>query len=103
LHHTPHHYRAPLKTQPNTPSLTNLAHFHNIRIHDLRHTAIVQALEGGARLEEASQGAGHASTEVTKKIYAVYVQRFASGFTNVLADRLGQDDAYPTGSLEEVG
>jgi len=74
-----------------------------IRIHDLHHTAIVQALEGGARLEEASQGAGHASTEVTQKIYAVYVQRFASGFTNVLADRLGQDDAYPTGSLEEVG
>ena len=74
-----------------------------IRIHDLRHTAIVQALEGGARLEEASQGAGHASTEVTQKIYAIYVQRFASGFTTVLADRLSHDDAYPTGSLEEVG
>ena len=74
-----------------------------IRIHDLRHTAIVQALEGGARLEEASQGAGHASTEVTQKIYAVYVQRFASGFTSVLANRLSQDDTYPTGSLEEVG
>lgn len=74
-----------------------------IRIHDLRHTAIVQALEGGARLEEASQGAGHASTEVTQRTYAVYVQKFASGFTSVLANQLGSESDYPTGSLEGVG
>ena len=99
------------KGQPLAPSSLTKAYnafceansLRRIRIHDLRHTAIVQALEGGARLEEASQGAGHASTEVTQKIYAVYVQRFASGFTNVLADRLSSDNDYPTGSLEEVG
>jgi len=59
-----------------------------IRIHDIRHTAIVQALEAGARLEEASQGAGHSSTDVTKRIYARYVPALAHGFASALSERL---------------
>lgn len=78
-------------------------HLRRIRVHDLRHTAIVQALEAGARLEEVSQGAGHASTEVTKRIYAPYVPALAAGFATALSQRLGGHVVTPTGSFEGVG
>ena len=68
-----------------------------IRIHDIRHTAIVQALEAGARLEEASQGAGHSSTEITKRIYARYVPALAHGFASALAERLMEDETASQG------
>ena len=70
-----------------------------IRIHDIRHTAIVQALEAGARLEEASQGAGHSSTEITKRIYARYVPALAHGFASALAERLMEDEASSQGAF----
>ena len=70
-----------------------------IRIHDIRHTAIVQALEAGARLEEASQGAGHSSTEITKRIYARYVPALAHGFASALAERLTVDEAASQGAF----
>lgn len=55
-----------------------------IRIHDHRHTAIVLSIECGALIEEASQGAGHSSTEVTKRIYAPYVRKLADGFSSAM-------------------
>ena len=70
-----------------------------IRIHDIRHTAIVQALEAGARLEEASQGAGHSSTEITKRIYARYVPALAQRFASSLAERLDDESADTQGAF----
>ena len=70
-----------------------------IRIHDIRHTSIVQALEAGARLEEASQGAGHSSTEITKRIYARYVPALAHGFASALAERLVEDRTDTQGAF----
>jgi integrase len=60
-----------------------------IRIHDIRHTTAVLALEAGASLEWVSQAFGHRSTEITKTIYAPYVQvlndRFSQALTEYLA------------------
>ena len=70
-----------------------------IRIHDIRHTAITQAMDAGARLEEVSQGAGHSSTDITKRIYAKYVPALASGFATVLAKRLSDPSAEAQGAL----
>lgn len=69
-----------------------------IRIHDIRHTSILQALEGGARLEEASQGAGHSSVEVTKRIYARYVPGLANGFAMALAERITDEGLTTQGA-----
>jgi len=70
-----------------------------IRIHDIRHTAIVQAMEAGARLEEASQGAGHSSTDITKRIYAKYVPALAHGFATALAERLSDQSTEAQGAF----
>ena len=56
-----------------------------IRIHDHRHTAIVLSIECGALVEEASQGAGHSSAEITKRIYAPYVRTLADGFSSAMS------------------
>ena len=74
-----------------------------IRIHDNRHTAIVQSLEAGSRLEETSQGAGHSSVDITKRIYAPYVPALSKGFADALSNRLAEDPKTPSGYLEEVG
>jgi integrase len=59
-----------------------------IRIHDIRHTTAVLALEAGASLEWVSQAFGHRSLEITKTVYAPYVQalndRFAFSLTTYL-------------------
>jgi integrase len=74
-----------------------------IRIHDIRHTSIVQALEAGARLEDASQGAGHSSVEVTKRIYARYVPASANRFALALSERLSGDEAETQGAFLRGG
>ena len=55
-----------------------------IRIHDVRHTTAVLALEAGASLDWISQAFGHRSTEITKTIYAPYVQALNNRFGKAL-------------------
>ncbi|WP_373284488.1 tyrosine-type recombinase/integrase [Cnuibacter physcomitrellae] len=50
------------------------AGLRRIRFHDLRHTAAVMMLEAGTPIESVSQALGHASIEITKRVYAPYVQ-----------------------------
>lgn len=61
-----------------------------IRIHDIRHTTAVLALEAGASLEWVSQALGHTGTEITKTVYAPYVQALNQRFTDVLASYLSR-------------
>lgn len=66
-----------------------------IRLHDLRHTAAVLGLEAGVRLEAVTQALGHSRTDVTKGIYAPYVQVLADEFT------IGVDDAVNSVLLQK--
>lgn len=52
-----------------------------IRIHDIRHTAAMLGLEAGVRIEAVSQALGHTRIDVTKSIYAPYVQTLVDEFT----------------------
>ncbi len=63
-----------------------------VRIHDLRHTAAVQGLSRGVRLEAVSQALGHSRTETTTTVYAPNVQTLNDEFTNTV-------DAGFTGTL----
>jgi integrase len=56
-----------------------------IRIHDIRHTSAMIGLESGVRIEAVSQALGHTRIDVTKSIYAPYVQALADEFTSGLA------------------
>lgn len=60
-----------------------------IRIHDIRHTTAVLALEAGASLEWISQAFGHTGTEITKSVYAPYVQVLNGKFVDALDGYLG--------------
>ena len=67
---------------------------HNIRrirIHDMRHTAVVLGLESGMPIEAISQGAGHSRLDTTKSIYAPYCQTLADTFSNGLSNYLTGD------------
>ena len=59
-----------------------------IRTHDIRHTALVLAIQQGTPMEAVSQGAGHSRLDTTKSIYAPYVQtlsdQFSRGVTKAL-------------------
>lgn len=61
-----------------------------IRIHDMRHTAAILGLEANVRLEAVSQALGHTRIDVTKSIYAPYVQILADEFTTALDDSLNE-------------
>lgn len=63
-----------------------------IRIHDMRHTAAVQGLARGVRLEAVSQALGHSRPETTITIYAPNVQQLSDEFTTT-------NDAGFTGTL----
>ena len=47
----------------------------------MRHTAAVLGLEAGVRIEAISQALGHSRIDVTKSIYAPYVQTLVNEFT----------------------
>lgn len=66
-----------------------------IRIHDLRHTAAVLALQAGVPLEAVAQALGHTGVEITKTVYAPYVQELSDKFTNRLAAALGDIQVSP--------
>jgi integrase len=56
----------------------------------MRHTAAVLGLEANVRLEAVSQALGHTRIDVTKSIYAPYVQILADEFTTALDDSLNE-------------
>lgn len=55
-----------------------------VRLHDLRATAAVLSLQGGARLEATSQTLGHSDTAFTKRVYAKHVPGLSDEFTSVI-------------------
>lgn len=59
-----------------------------IRIHDIRHTSAVLALEAGAPMEEVSQGFGHSGMDITKRTYAPVVPALSERFVKRLSDFL---------------
>jgi integrase len=67
--------------------------FRYIRIHDIRHTTAVLALEAGASLDWISQAFGHSGTEITKSVYAPYVQVLNDRFVEVLDQYLNSDES----------
>jgi integrase len=71
-----------------------------IRVHDMRHTAAVLGLEAGVRLEAVSQGLGHSRIDITKSVYAPYVQPLMVEFTSGLSAYLGSGDSF--NAVEEV-
>ena len=62
-----------------------------IRIHDIRHTALLLAIETGIPIEAVSQGAGHSRLDTTKSIYAPYSQTLADTFSQDLSRSLSGD------------
>lgn len=55
-----------------------------IRVHDLRHTSAVIALEAGIPLEAVSEGLGHSGVDITKRIYAPKVPGLGRKFATQL-------------------
>lgn len=72
-----------------------------IRIHDFRHTAASLGLEAGIRIEAVSQALGHSRIDVTKSIYAPYVQLLSNEFTYGLSEYLQLDSSNPSGMETE--
>lgn len=70
-----------------------------IRIHDIRHTDAMLGLEAGVRIEAVSQALGHTRIDVTKSIYAPYVQtlvdEFTTGMENAFQTRTNQSTRGP--------
>ncbi len=67
------------------------AGLRRIRIHDLRHTVAVLALQSGVPLVELSQGLGHSGVEITKRTYAPRVPGLAGRFTSKVCEVLAGD------------
>ena len=55
-----------------------------IRVHDIRHSSAVMALEAGATIESISQALGHSGIEITKTVYAPYVQALNDRFVSAM-------------------
>ena len=67
-------------------SVLGAAGVRHIRIHDMRHTAALQALEAGEPLEVVSQALGHSDVNTTKRIYAPHVEAYSNRFMNTLSE-----------------
>ncbi len=67
-----------------------------IRIHDHRHTAAVIALESHVEPLAVSYGLGHASFEITRRIYAGRVVGLSRHFSIALSKELGSEIDAPT-------
>lgn len=74
-----------------------------IRLYDHRHTAIVASLNSGASFEVASQGAGHSAMDITRRVYAPYVQRFADGYSTALSNAFDLDTVGPDAQGAQLG
>lgn len=72
-----------------------------IRIHDMRHTAAVLSLEAGVRLESVSQALGHSRIDITKSVYAPYVQPLMTEFSVGLSEYVSPIDPQDLGHHED--
>jgi integrase len=59
-----------------------------VRIHDLRHSAAVLALENHAPIEAVSQALGHSGIEITKRVYAPKVRALDEVFAQAIDNSL---------------
>lgn len=66
-----------------------------VRVHDMRHTFAVLALEAGAPLEAVSQSLGHADIGITKKIYAPNVKGLNAKAIDVVDQFLNPELTIP--------
>jgi integrase len=77
-----------------------------IRVHDLRHTSAVFALEAGVPLEAVSEGLGHSGVDITKRIYAPKVpglaKRFASGIGDYIEPSNKEETVLPGKRAQNV-
>lgn len=71
------------------------AGLRRIRIHDHRHSAAVIALSMKVDPIVVSYGLGHASFEITKRIYAQTVPLLSSEFSDLLGDVLSPEVTVP--------
>lgn len=72
-----------------------------IRVHDMRHTAAVLSLEAGVRIESVSQALGHSRIDITKTVYAPYVQPLMTEFALGLSDYVAPMDLESIKSSSE--
>ena len=69
--------------------------FRRIRIHDLRHTFAMLALESGVQLAAITQTLGHSGIEITKNIYAKQVPALEVEATTAIAKLLDPTGPAP--------
>ena len=74
-----------------------------IRIHDHRHTAAVIALSNKVDPIVTSYGLGHASFEITKRIYAQAVPMLSTEFSERIADALMPVELGGGGAISREG
>jgi integrase len=72
-----------------------------IRVHDLRHTSAVIALEAGIPLEAVSEGLGHSGVDITKRIYAPRVPGLGQRFSAQLNAFLVEDTLHAASKMME--
>lgn len=75
----------------------------HIRIHDHRHTAAVIALSNKVDPIVTSYGLGHASFEITKRIYAQAVPMLSTEFSERIADALMPVELGGGGAMTREG
>jgi integrase len=73
-----------------------------IRLHDLRHTSAVIALEAGIPLEAVSEGLGHSGLDITKRIYAPKVAGLGIRYATQLDAFISETDSEADLLTEEV-
>ena len=73
-----------------------------IRLHDLRHTSAVIALEAGIPLEAVSEGLGHSGVDITKRIYAPRVAGLGIRYASQLDAFISETDSAARFLGEEV-
>ena len=73
-----------------------------IRLHDLRHTSAVIALEAGIPLEAVSEGLGHSGVDITKRIYAPKVEGLGVRYATQLDAFISETNSESHPLTEEV-
>ena len=68
--------------------LTTQAGIRRIRIHDIRHTVAVVALEAGVPLIAVSEAFGHSGIEITRRTYAPKVPGLSREFSSTMSKAL---------------
>ena len=70
--------------------VTTEAGIRRIRIHDIRHTAAVLALQAGVPLIAVSETFGHSGIEITRRTYAPKVPGLSRQFSSAMSKALAE-------------